>query len=323
MKAMILAAGQGTRLRPLTLVRPKVLVPINGSSVLDFWIERLYRAGFEAVVINAWHLQERLVAAVRSKRWPIPVHVRVEPMLLGTGGGIRNVLDFFGEEPFLVINGDVICDVSLEDFQRRYFESGSPAGLLMHDYPEFNNVAVNSHGFILGFGPDAAKLVAEDADLRCLAFTGIQIMHPEVLGAFPAGRPGDILAAYRAMIGGGRAPLAFQRPTFFWREMGSVARYRSLHDELGRLEENLLPPLPTGKAVWVDPEAEVSMDARLKGYVSIGRGTRVAEGVELEDSVLWDRVEVHPGSRLRGCVVADGVRVTGSHENEVIIGSTA
>jgi len=67
---MILAAGQGTRLRPLTLVRPKVLAPINGSSVLDFWIWRLYHAGFGAVVINAYHLHESLVAAVRNSRWP-------------------------------------------------------------------------------------------------------------------------------------------------------------------------------------------------------------------------------------------------------------
>jgi mannose-1-phosphate guanylyltransferase len=321
MKAMILAAGQGTRLRPLTLVRPKILAPINGSSVLDFWIRRLYRAGFEAVVINAYHLHERLVAEVRSTPWPIPVQVRVEPVLLGTGGGIRHVLDFFEGQPFLVVNGDIICDVSLEDLQHRYLESGSPVGLLMHDWAEFNNVAVNSRGSILGFGHDAAKLVAERPDLRSLAFTGIHFMHPEVLGIFSAGRPGDILTAYRALIDGGRAPLALRTSKLFWREMGSIASYQSLHDELGSLEDNFLPPLPTGKAVWIDPVAEVSPDVRLKGYVSIGRGTRVADGVELEDSLVWDNVEVRPGSRLRKCVVADGVKVVGIHENEIIIGS--
>jgi mannose-1-phosphate guanylyltransferase len=318
---MILAAGQGTRLRPLTMVRPKVLVPITGSSVLDFWINRIYHAGFEAVAINGYHLHDKLVAAVRDKRWPIPVHVQVEPVLLGTGGGIRNVLDFFEEQPFLVVNGDIICDASLGDLRHRFIESGSPAGLLMHDCPAFNNVAVNSHGHILGFGHEARKLVAENAHLRCLAFTGIHIIHPKILEDFTAGQPADILTAYRAMILQGQPPLALQLPTFFWREIGSIAGYRSLHDELGSLEEGIVHPLQTGKAVWLDPEAEVSREVRMKGYVSVGRGTRVMDGVELIDSVIWDHVEIRRGTRLHNCVVADGVKVAGTHENEVIIGS--
>jgi mannose-1-phosphate guanylyltransferase len=323
MRAMILAAGQGTRLRPLTLVRPKVLVPITGSSVLHFWIMRLHHAGFEAVVINAYHLHEKLVATVRNKRWPIPVDVQVEPVLLGTGGGIRNVLDFFQRQPFLVVNGDIICDAPLEDLQHQYFKSGSSAGLLMHDCPEFNNVAVSSHGRILGFGHEARRLATENTGQRCLAFTGIHIMHPRILSDFPAGQPADILTAYRAMVDAGQAPLALQSPRMLWREVGSISSYRHLHRELGSLEENIVSPLQTGKAVWLDPEAEVSPDVRLKGYVSVGGGTRVANGVELEDSVLWNNVLIQRGSRLRNCVVADEVEVAGCHENEIIIGSIA
>ena len=118
---MILAAGLGTRLRPLTLVRPKVLVPVAGVCVLDFWIRRLYDAGFEAVVINAYHLHERLVKAIQDRHWPIPVHVEVEPELLGTGGGIGNVLEFFEKQPFLVINGDIICNVPLPELREPVF----------------------------------------------------------------------------------------------------------------------------------------------------------------------------------------------------------
>jgi mannose-1-phosphate guanylyltransferase len=321
MKAMILAAGQGTRLRPLTLVRPKVLAAITGSSVLDFWIRRLHHAGFEAVVINAYHLHERLVAAVRNGHWPIPVHVVVEPELLGTGGGIRNVLDFFEGQPFLAINGDIICDAPLQDLRHQYFESGSAAGLLMHEYPEFNNVAVDSRGRILGFGDEAKRLVAGNSDWRCLAFSGIHIIHPEILGDFPEGHPGDILTAYRAMIDAGHAPVALQWPGLFWREIGAIASYRNLHRELGSLEENIIPPLQTGRAIWLDPEAEVSPDVELRGYVSIGSGTRVMHGAVLEDSVLWDNVVIRRGSRLRNCIVADGVAVAGCHDNEIIIGS--
>ena len=89
MRAMILAAGFGTRLLPLTNSRPKALVPLRGVTMLEFWIERLYRCGFEAAFLNAYHLKDRLSAAVSQRQWPIPVTVLSESVLLGTGGGIK------------------------------------------------------------------------------------------------------------------------------------------------------------------------------------------------------------------------------------------
>jgi mannose-1-phosphate guanylyltransferase len=318
MKAMILAAGLGMRLRPLTTVRPKVLTPVAGIRVLDFWIRRLFDAGIEAVVINAYHLSGRLATAIRNKCWPIPVHVREEAVLLGTGGGIGNVLDLLGEEPFLVINGDIISDVSIRDIQRQYLEAGSPAGLLMHDCPEFNHVTVDGHGRILDFGGQSSGFPDKIPECQRLAFTGIHIIHPRVFDGFPLGQPGNILSVYRKMIDEGSPPMALRIPSLFWREMGSVDSYRKLHEELGSLEENFLPPLQTGKAFWIDPEAEVSGHVSLSGYLSIGRGSRVSERVELENSVLWDDVTVLPGSRLSNCIVTDGVVVTGEHENAIL-----
>ena len=211
--------------------------------------------------------------------------------------------------------------MGLHDLQQQFVDSGAPVGLLMHDCPEFNNVAVDSNWRIRGFGHEAKKLVTENADQRCFAFTGIHIIHPLVLKDLPAGQPGEILTPYRAMIGAGKPPGVLRLPKLFWREIGSIASYRSLHDELGGLEEDLVPPLRTGKAVWLDPDAEVSLEVRLRGYVSVGRGTRIADGVELEDSILWDNIEVRRGSSLRNCVVTDRAIVAGNHENEIIVGS--
>jgi mannose-1-phosphate guanylyltransferase len=320
MRAMILAAGLGTRLRPLTSVRPKALVPIRGIGVLDFWIWRLHKAGFEAVVINACHLNERLLAAVRNRCWPIPVHVRVEKVLLGTGGGISNVLDFFQGQPFLVVNGDIICDAPLQDLVKQYHESQNPASLLMHDYPAFNNVAVDSRGRIEGFGQEAGRLLREGNGTQCLAFTGIHMIHPEVFDGFTRGQPPDILTIYRSMIHAGRPPLALRLPAVYWREVGSIESYRMLHRELCNLEEGAIPPLQTGKALWIDPAARISSDSHLRGWVSIGKRCCIMEGVEIENSILWDDVEVRPGSRLCNCIVTDGGMIAGKHDNEIIIG---
>lgn len=320
MRAMILAAGLGTRLRPLSLVRPKVLTPIGGVSVLEFWLWRLYQAGFEEVVLNAWHLQEQLVAAVKNGTWPIPVQVQVEPVLLGTGGGIANVLSFFRGEPFLVINGDILCDIPLLDLVQQYFDSGASAGLLMHDCPEFNKVAVAAEGSILGFGREAVDLAAAVPDGKTLAFTGIHVIDPKIMDGVPPGQPWDILTVYREMIRTGNPPAALRYPAIFWRETGTLESYRRVHEELGLLEDNALPPLPTGKRILIDPAAEISPGAELKGYVAVGAGSRVMADAKLEDTILWDEVEVRSGSRLVQCVVADGVVVSGEHRNETLTG---
>jgi len=320
MRAMILAAGLGTRLRPLSLVRPKVLTPLRGVSILEFWLWRLHQAGIEAVVINAWHLQEQVAAAIAHGTWPIPVHVLVEPLLLGTGGGIANALPFFEGEPFLVINGDIVCDVSLVEVVRQFLDSGASAGLLMHDCNEFNNVAVDADGRIVGFGREGSDLVRDGSERKVLAFTGIHVLDPVVMSGVPPGRPWDILTVYRELIRTGKAPAALQLPPFWWRETGSLESYVRLHEELGRLEANALPPLPTGRSITVDPRAQISPEAELRGTVLVGAWSRVMAGAIVEDSILWEGIEVLAESRLVRCVVADGVVVAGVHQDEIITG---
>ncbi len=104
-RAMILAAGRGERMRPLTDCMPKPVIPVAGRSALDRMLDRL--AGFERVVVNAWHLAGDIEAAVAARRHPPPVVVVREDRILGTGGGVANALGLLGDEPFLVANGDV------------------------------------------------------------------------------------------------------------------------------------------------------------------------------------------------------------------------
>lgn len=319
MRAMILAAGLGTRLRPLTLVRPKVLTPLAGAvTVLEYWVSSLHRAGFESVVINSFHLHEELVRTVRETDWPIPVEVLAEPVLLGTGGGLANALDHFRGEPFAAVNGDIVCRLPLGDLHREHATSGHPASLLLHDCPAFNNVAVDSRGFILGFGREAFQLAG--AGVRLLAFTGIHFIRPEILQDLPRGVPGDILTVYRRLIAEGRPPKALFSEGLYWREMGSLDAYRALTAELGKLPAGFLPPLATGRNVLAHPRASIEDGCRLTGVVTAGKGTRIMAGAEVENSILWDGVRVEPGARLRDCIVTDGVAVAGDHAGEIITG---
>lgn len=314
---MILAAGLGTRLRPLTRVRPKVLTPVMGMPLLHYWIERLHKAGFEAVVVNAFHLPDKLVEAVRGSRWPMPVDVRVESSLLGTGGGIRNVLDFFGREPFVVVNGDIICDVDFNALYANHVQSGSRVTMLLHDFPAFNNVAVNGER-VAGFGPEAAKLMQEEPTTRLLAFTGIHVLDPDVLSPLEKGRANEIIPVYRQLIHSGKAPLAHLQANLGWREIGSLQAYWALHRELAASPENSYPPLRSGDKICLHADAEISEQADLQGVVVAGRHTCVMGRARLENVILWDHVKVEGNCTLRDCIVTDGVHVKGTHRREII-----
>jgi mannose-1-phosphate guanylyltransferase len=319
MRAMILAAGLGTRLHPLTLIRPKVLMPLRGIHVLEFWVKRLHMCGFDSVTINAFHLKEDLVSAVSNSRWPVPVEVLSEHILLGTGGGIRTALGSLGDGPFAVINGDIICDAPLDDLYRQHVRSGAQVSMLLHDWPEFNNVGIDENDCVLGFGKEVEAIKNSQNGLRLRAFTGIHFINPSALRASPAGVPLDILDIYRGLIARGMPPKALFTPNLFWREMGSIESYKRLSNELGVLARDFLPPLRTGAETFIHPDAYVAPGTLLKGSVVAGRGVRIEDGVHLEDVILWDDVRVAAGSSLRGCIVADGMRVSGNHSGRVFV----
>lgn len=320
MRAMILAAGLGTRLRPLTNVRPKVLVPVMGVTILEYWVKQLCDADIEAVVINSFHLHEELTSAVRKGNWPVPLHVVREPVLLGTGGGLRNALDFLGDEPFIAVNGDIVCKIHLEQLYRQHLHSGESVSLLLHDCPPFNNVAVDPHSRILGFGKEAFAIAERFPATSLLAFTGIHFIHPEVLRSLQPGTPAEIIPLYNELIRGGRPPKAMFVENLFWREMGSLAAYRNLTRELTRLPAGFLPPMVTGYADWIHPGATVATGAIIKGSCAVGEGSIVGDRAVVEDSILWNDVQIRPDAVVRNCIVTDGARVQGFHEGEIITG---
>lgn len=133
---MILAAGQGTRMRPLTLNTPKPLLPVGGKPLIEWHLERLAAAGIQDVVINLYYLGEQLRQALGSgERWGLTLHYSEEVALLETGGGIRQALPLLGDAPFLLINGDVWCDFDLKALSQRPLEG--LAHLILVDTPAF------------------------------------------------------------------------------------------------------------------------------------------------------------------------------------------
>jgi aminoglycoside/choline kinase family phosphotransferase/dTDP-glucose pyrophosphorylase len=223
MKAMILAAGLGTRLRPYSRHTPKPLFTIDQRPLLDMIIERLQRSGCEAAMINTHYHHTQIEAFVQAKDYPLPVKTRHEPEILGTGGGIRNMSDFWEDEPMLVVNADIVCDIDLKKVFRFHQQHAAPVTMVMHDCETFNSVWVDRHNRVVGFQHDAKP----DADVRLLAFTGIHVLDRRVLDFLPASGPAHIIDAYQRMLDSGESISAYVSQDHYWQDIGTPQNYRA------------------------------------------------------------------------------------------------
>jgi len=218
MKAMILAAGFGTRLLPYTENTPKPLFTIKGRPLLDIIICNLQRAGFNEIIINTHHLHDKIASFVKSRSYNIPVFIRYEPEILDTGGAIKNVSDFWGKDPFIVINSDIVTDIDLAAVYRFHINHGHPVTMVLCN-SDFNKVSVDKDFFVRDF-----KSTGSDY-FKKFTFTGIQVLNPEVLDFIPERVFFSIIDSYMMMINQGKKIKAFMADNFFWKDMGTLERY--------------------------------------------------------------------------------------------------
>jgi NDP-sugar pyrophosphorylase family protein len=225
MKALILAAGLGTRLRPYTNHTPKALFTISDRPLLDIMITRLIEAGCEAIIINTHHLHDQIESYIVQQSYAIPVLTRLEPQILGTGGAIKNVKDFWNDHPFMVINGDIVTTIDFKQVYRYHCQHLYPATLVLVDDPELNSVACDAEGFVVEFTQRGEMM--NGADPSALTFTGIQVLDPEILKFIPTGVPSSTIDAYIRMIAKGRKIKAFISKNAYWKDIGTAERYKS------------------------------------------------------------------------------------------------
>jgi len=221
---MILAAGYGTRLRPYTNHTPKPLFSIAGRPLLDEIIRRLQRAGCDAIIINTHHLHQQIEAFIADQNYRLEIHTRYEPEILGTGGAIKNVSDFWDNQPFIVINADIVAEVDLAEIYSEHCRRRPPATLVLCDDPTFNSVTVVQNKWVAGFSDQSRD--GEPTAGSLLTFTGVQVLDPLVLEYIPSGTPYSSIDAFKKILAQGKKLAAIVVPQDRWRDIGTPASYR-------------------------------------------------------------------------------------------------
>ena len=221
---MILAAGYGTRLRPYTNHTPKPLFSIAGRPLLDEIIRRLQQAGCDAVIINTHHLHQQIEDFIADQNYRLEIHTRYEPEILGTGGAIKNVSDFWDNQPFIVINADIVADIDLTEIYNEHCRRRPPATLVLCDDPTFNSVTVEQNKWVTGFSDQSRDDDPTAGSL--LTFTGVQVLDPLVLDYIPSGMPYSSIDAFKKILAQGKKLAAIVVPKDRWQDIGTPASYR-------------------------------------------------------------------------------------------------
>ncbi len=284
---MILAAGFGSRLRPYSLLRPKPLFPILDIPVLMHTCKLLQESGVTEIIVNCHHLAEQIMAALAPHSHII---CSMEDIELGTGGGLRQALSLFGEEPLLVVNGDIFHTIDLAPLFLQHQASGAAATLVVHDKPRFNKVSVAGDGSIIAFNP---KPEAQ----QVLAFTGIQLVQPSLLATIPPRTFSNVISCYEQAIATGKLIDSHLATGHFWTDMGTPADYLNLHGQLLTSAKFAAP-----RPFFMAPEVNCA-SKDFHDWVSIGRGATIGKGARLSRVVVWDGAVVDAGAQLQDTIV--------------------
>ena len=235
MKAMILAAGLGTRLRPLTDDRPKALVEINGSTLLEITLSRLRNCGVREVMINMHHFADMIVEYLKANNnFGMRIEVSREEVLLDTGGGLKKAAYFFVEgpssaEPFIVHNVDVLSTIDLRRMVQFHTDKKALATLAVQDRKTSRYLLFDDQLQLCGrrSGSDQepelvrSSLVRSAQELHMLAFSGIHVISPRLLAMMIEDGAFSIITSYLRLAAQGERILAFHADEYYWRDLGS------------------------------------------------------------------------------------------------------
>jgi len=287
MKAMILSAGYGTRLWPLTEDRTKPAIPILGKPLVGYVAEYLASFGVDEIVVNLHHRPNSVREALGDgQKFGVKLHYVEEPIILGTSGALDNAREYLADDTFIVINGKIITDINLTEALTRHQDLNALATLVLLTNTQYERFSVveTKNGCITTFG---GMPVAGGA-CPPLMFTGIQILNPRIFEYIPRGVfSHSVTDVYPQAINNGEI-VAAHVAQGKWRELSTLQRY-------------------------LDISTEMLMEQGLS--FSAGKGLQKAATATISESILWNNVTVDGGARIERSVLADNVHIL---QNDII-----
>lgn len=318
LRALVLSAGLGTRLRPLTWHLPKPLLPVCGRAVVEHSLAELRLAGCGLAILNLHHLGEEIRRYLGDEWHGLPLAYSPEDPIQGTLGALAPVRrELRDADAVVVVNGDTLCPWPVESVVRRHLRDRADVTLLVHEGPAHRRaprpdlgagIAVDASGRVVGLREHPP--VAAVGKVRRHVFAGLHVLRPDVLERVPEG-PGDVIdGLYQPLLEEG-ADLRAVRTRRRWHDLGTPARY--LEGVLDHARGIRPPGLWSGRRVAED--AAVDPTARLRRTV-VERGAEIGAGARLDGVVVLPGASIGEKSRLERAIVGPGVAFPAGSELE-------
>ena len=328
-QAVILAGGEGTRLRPLTLARAKPVVPLLNRPFLAYQLALLRAHGVTDVVLACSYRVDDVRAALGdAEHLGVRLRYVVEDKPLGTGGGVRNAADLSSGTLF-VLNGDILTDPDLTEMRRLHETRGSRTTIYLQpvlDPRQYGLVEAEADGRLRAF---REKPTVDEEITTNTINAGIYLIDAQLLGRIPRDRASSIEREFFPALIADGVPCYGWCPTAYWRDIGSPSAYRAAQIDLlqGRVAMPLAPPGQRRDGIWLDGGGTIDPTARIVApsvvgasavlgprsrvgpSTVLGDGARIGADARIEGAILWERVEVGAGAMLQDCVIGADVRI--------------
>lgn len=327
MKAIIMAGGEGSRLRPLTCDRPKPLTPLLDRPVMEHIINLLKKHGITEIGVTLQYLPEAITDYFGDGRhWGINLRYFVEETPLGTAGSVKNAEQFL-DETFLVISGDALTDFDLSAAVAGHREKQALATIVLTPVGtplEYGVVITGDSGAIQRFleKPSWGEVFSDTVN------TGIYVLEPEVLGYFKPKQKFDFSQDLFPLLLKNGHQLFGCVLNGYWCDIGNLNQYTQAHFDILQGKVRIeIPGQEIQPGIWVEPEAEIHPNARIVGPVFLGASCRICDGAQvgpltvigrnslvgeaatLKRSILWNNVLIGQAVQIRGAVLCNGVQI--------------
>jgi mannose-1-phosphate guanylyltransferase len=306
-QAFVLGAGLGTRLRPLTDDLPKPLVPIFQKPLVTFALDHLIEIGVEKFCINTHRLSEKFAEAFPENRYrEVKITFVNEPILLETGGGIKNIERELGSDPFITYSGDILTDVPLRPLIDEHLQRGNDVTLALRKTKLGSAVAFRGGRVV-----DISNRYGTPGKFD---FANIAVWNASVFARIPAKQKISFIPILGDWIGQGGKIGGVVLETGKWLNLGSRAEYFDVHRSIladwgPAYVKGTDWKAPVHKTARVDPTAQ------LRGCTVVGKDCRVGAGAVLEDTILWPGAQIASRSHLSGCIVRTHKTAEGVYRN--------
>jgi NDP-sugar pyrophosphorylase family protein len=288
-QAFILAAGYGERLRPITNLTPKPLLPILGKPIIEIVVEKIASLPVDTFGINMHHKSEMLIKWAESSRYANKIKIFHEKKILGTGGALKYAKAFLEKSTFIVHNSDIMSDIRLEKLTEEHLSSGNTVTLAVHNYEKFNNLWVDANGKLKNVKNAHDAL---PSGLCKIAFTGIAMYSPDFLEFLPAGNS-SVVEAWLTALNEGRKIGTVDFSGSSWTDIGTPDAYASAVFEV--LEKN-------GEKIYVHPSVDCS-NTLIEGFAAFEKGCVTGSGTYLKNCVFLPAAQVPDGTFIEDAVV--------------------